>query len=273
MKEAYEIFRKCFPDMPMTMDIFKELCEADRCILFKVRSGDKTVGFAMIKENEIKLMCVLPEYQRMGYGHALLEMSEGAASDHGSSVTVGSPGSRLFIGSPADTAGFFERFGYTFEEPVYAEMSGDTALLTAPEYAPREDIHFEVRQADDIIRKAVAAVEDDWVQFFDGGEVFCAVDGDRIASFCIIEENARCLISDGSTNVGVVGCVGTVPEYRRQGIGLETVYLASMELRRRGCGRIFIHYTHVYDWYAKIGFRTFLKLRIGGKQGKGSFPK
>ena len=48
--------------------------------------------------------------------------------------------------------------------------------------------------------------------------------------------------------------------------GLKMVELAARELYSRGCERIFIHYTGVYDWYAKIGFRTGLMLRLGGKE-------
>lgn len=268
MKEIYEIFCKCFPNLPMTMETFRELSEADSCTVSKAAAGDKTVGFAMTKENEIKLICVLPEYQRMGYGRALTELSaEAASKKYGKYLWVGDTGSRLFIGAPEETAGFFEKMGFDFDAPAFAEMSGDEAQLTEPDFPLPGNIRFDIRQTDDVIRKAVAEVDDDWVQYFDRGEVFCAVtlDGD-IAAFCSIEEEAVCLLTDGNTNVGIVGCVGTVPKYRRQGIGLWMVYLASKELFRRGCGKIFIHYTYVYDWYARLGFRTFMRLLTGGRR-------
>jgi len=58
--------------------------------------------------------------------------------------------------------------------------------------------------------------------------------------------------------VGVPGCVGTVPRFRRQGIGLKMVALACEELRKMGCDTGFIHYTGVAHWYARLGFQTFL---------------
>ena len=103
------------------------------------------------------------------------------------------------------------------------------------------------------------------MQYFDGVEVFCGYSGGKIASFCILDDDVDCLFSDG-TRVGSIGCVGTVPPFRRRGIGLKMVELAARELYRRGCDKIFIHYTGVYDWYAKIGFKTGIMLRLGGKK-------
>ncbi|MDE6592180.1 MAG: GNAT family N-acetyltransferase, partial [Oscillospiraceae bacterium] len=86
------------------------------------------------------------------------------------------------------------------------------------------------------------------------------------ASFCILEDDVICLLSGDGEKVGSIGCVGTVPKFRRQGIGLKMVSLAAEELKKQGCGKVFIHYTHVYDWYARLGFKPFLKLKMGGKK-------
>ncbi len=263
----YEIFGKCFPMLKMGEDTFKELCEIEECAVFTVKSGDEIVGFAMTRDNEIRLICVEPEYQRQGFGRTLLELAEGAVKDRSSEVTAGSPGSRLFIGAPEETAGFFERFGYNLKG-TFAEMTGDTAALVQPEHEPKGNVRFEFRAADTDIINAVREVEDDWAQYFGEGEIFCGVCGDEIASFCIVEEDVTCLLSGDGARVGSIGCVGTVPKFRRRGIGLKMVSLAAEELKKRGCDKIFIHYTHVYDWYAKLGFRPFLKLKMGGKNSE-----
>ena len=103
------------------------------------------------------------------------------------------------------------------------------------------------------------------MQYFADGEVICAVSGGDIAAFCILEEDVSCVLSGGTSKMGSIGCVGTVPEFRRHGIGLEMVKRASAELLGRGSDRIFIHYTGVYDWYARLGYHTNLWLRLGGK--------
>ena len=59
--------------------------------------------------------------------------------------------------------------------------------------------------------------------------------------------------------IGGPGCVGTVPEYRRQGIGLRLVQLATGILKDQGYDLSYIHYTAVAPWYAKLGYQTVLK--------------
>ena len=108
--------------------------------------------------------------------------------------------------------------------------------------------------------RAVGEVEEDWVAYFDGAKhVYCATLGGEIASFCLVDEESECLLSDGKSKVGVVGCVGTVPRFRRRGIGLRMVAHASEILRDLHCDLCFIHYTEVAHWYEKLGYKTFLK--------------
>lgn len=115
------------------------------------------------------------------------------------------------------------------------------------------------------LKKAVAETVPDWVQYFGGSKVFCGFCGGEIASFCITEEWEPSVVSDGVHRTGAVGCVGTVPRFRRQGIGLKMVALAAEELKKQGFGKCFIHHTGVYDWYEKIGCRTVLWELFGKK--------
>ena len=111
----------------------------------------------------------------------------------------------------------------------------------------------------------VGSVDIDWEQYFCEGECFCAYLGGKIASFCLVEDDVTCLFSDSHSRVGSIGCVGTVPAFRRRGLGLTMVAEASRLLLERGCDRIFIHYTGVYDWYAKLGYQTRVWVRLGVK--------
>ena len=64
----------------------------------------------------------------------------------------------------------------------------------------------------------------DWVPYFSRGtRILCAFDTGHIVSFCILDDMGT---YDG-VHIGGPGCVGTVPEYRKRGIGLETVRLAT----------------------------------------------
>ena len=90
--------------------------------------------------------------------------------------------------------GFFER-GYIKdlkEEWIYAELAMDLRKelpVTEPVPCPG-NIAFKRFEGDiETLKKAVAEVDKDWVQYFDeGGSYFCAYDGDEIAAFCCLGE-------------------------------------------------------------------------------------
>lgn len=251
----YEIFLQCFPEMKLSESQFNALSGIERGNVFKC-SG----GFAVTCGNTLRLLCVLPEMRGNGLGTSLLKRTEKHIISVGyDRAELGGTDSELFIGAPESAADFFRKRGYSLTDRV-AEMYGTPETLrTAPE-APAD---FGLFHGDGLI-DAVSAVEPEWTQYFNGGEIFCGTVGGKIASFCIIDDDMECLFSDGS-RIGSIGCVGTVPEFRRRGIGLKMVELAARELYRRGCGKIFIHYTDVYDWYSRLGFKTGYMLYLGGK--------
>ena len=252
----YEIFMNCFPDFRLTERQFQELSGLENCTLFRDENG-----FAAVYGNAVRLLCVLPDKRGNGIGSSLLVRAEDHIRDHGyPRAALGGTSSRLLIGTPVECAEFFKKRGYTLTDRV-AEMYGTPYTLGS---APQAAAEFGFCKGS-ALEQAVAAVDPDWVQYFGDGEIFCGTVREEIASFCIIEDDVDCIFSD-SSRFGSIGCVGTVPEYRRRGIGLKMVELAARELYSRGCEKIFIHYTGVYDWYAKLGFRTGLMLFLGDKQ-------
>lgn len=132
-----------------------------------------------------------------------------------------------------------------------------------------EDISFGFYNGDkDALKAAVAKVDEDWVQFFDGGRIFCGYCGGEIASFCIVDDMGEHDVNGRSFRVGGPGCVGTVPEYRRRGIGLAMVARVTKILADEGFDISYIHYTGVADWYAKLGYKTIVKWDRNGVFGK-----
>lgn len=273
-KELYLIFSRCFPRIPLDEESFYALSRigaADgRVTVFTAEESGRTVGFAALEADKLRLLCVLPEARNRGFGTRLLGQAEQAARLSGFRVlTVGGTDSALLIGAAEESVGFFEKRGYRLGEQV-AEMAGETARLRAA--APAEGVSFGFyRGSAERLSAAVRAVDEDWVQYF-GEEtiaenaVFYAYMGEEIASFCILGEDERCLLSDGKNQIGSIGCVGTVPSFRRKGIGLDMVSRAAEILKSRGCTKIFIHYTGVAHWYARLGFETFLRVRLGEKR-------
>ena len=111
------------------------------------------------------------------------------------------------------------------------------------------------------LHQAVAQVDENWVQYFNEEDRFyCAFDGDKIIAFCCLSEMGEYK----GLRVGGPGCVGTIPAYRKQGIGLEMVRLATKQLQKDGYGLSWIHYTHLDSWYMKLGYEPVLRWNRDG---------
>ena len=111
---------------------------------------------------------------------------------------------------------------------------------------------------DPIMQKAIKDVEEDWLEFFneDSDEkVFCAFDGDKIASFCSLGPFG----TYKGLKIAGPGCVGTVPEYRRKGIGLKMVQKATQILKDQGYDISYIHWTTFVKWYGRLGYKTIVR--------------
>ena len=114
------------------------------------------------------------------------------------------------------------------------------------------------------LHAAVRQVEDDWVEYFNEGDrVYCAFDGDKVVSFCLLDQFGQY----AGLRIGAPGCVGTIPAYRKQGIGLKMVQNATAILKEEGYDLSYIHYTAVGHWYARLGYQTILRWNSQGIVG------
>lgn len=157
--------------------------------------------------------------------------------------------------------GFFEKPNIRDLPPdrVFEEMaldlrdySTDSVELPVP-----EGVSFGFYTGDlEALRQQVARVDATWPTFFgEGDRVYCAFAEGRLASFCMLEDMGE----HGGLRIGGPGCVGTLPEFRRRGIGLKLVQNATAIFRAEGYDVAYIHFTGVAPWYAKLGYRTVLK--------------
>lgn len=93
--------------------------------------------------------------------------------------------------------------------------------------------------------------------------VFCAFCDGRIAAFCFVSTDVQCILkAGGSGAVGGIRCVGTLPEFRGRGVGLRMVDLATLYLKNQGCSRVYIDYTLIDKWYAKLGYEDFARFSL-----------
>lgn len=142
-----------------------------------------------------------------------------------------------------------------------AEMSLDVGGYTE-KTAPIPGITFGRFDGDvETIRAIVRQVEPDWAKYFsEDSFIFCAYANGEPISFCLVDELADgCMLARPGIKVGSIGCVGTLPAHRGHGIGLRMVDLATLLLRDAACDKIYISYTHIDHWYAKLGYEVFAR--------------
>lgn len=266
----YEIFAECFPRFATGEDIFGRLTKINDVHSIEHYEDGTLAGYALIDRNALRLLCVLPQFRGQGIGTKLLTQAEEYVKAAGyNDILTGGASSGLFIGAPEESWGFFREHGYVSEGQC-DEMTQYLSDFNISDYDFRsyDNVHYDWYRGDEQkLLDAVADVAGDWVQYFRGNKnVYCGFCGDDVACFCIIDNNMECMLSDGENTVGAVGCVGTVHKFRKRGIGIKMVALATDILKNRGAEQSFIHYTGVADWYAKIGYKTLMTAYFGRKE-------
>lgn len=149
-------------------------------------------------------------------------------------------------------------------ENIYVEQVMDlhTYDPEALELTCPAHITFGLYQGDmESLHETIRLVEEDWTaDYNEGDSVYCAFDGDKVVSFCLLDDFGEY----NGLRLGAPGCVGTIPEYRKQGIGLKMVQKATGMLKDMGYDLGYIHYTSVGHWYARLGYETILHWNAAG---------
>ncbi len=275
--EIYKLFLKCFPQFDMPEDIFLKLLDADNCTLIPYYEQETLAGCAAVRNDCIRLLCVHPDYRGKNIGGKLLRDCEKMILANGYKCAVLGGDSELFIGAvtPEEQwsdmhSRFFEREGYTAANGCIemkmklSDFNYDTLDIPA---CP-DDVTFGYIGEEDkeSLYKAVNKVNPEWLEYFTfSSPIYAAKRNGEIAGFCIVDLNADTIISNGSNNVGMIGCVGVIPEMRRNGIGLAMVANATRDIKSKGCDDAFIHYTYLDWWYGRLGYKTFLRYWFGKK--------
>lgn len=84
LEELYKIFKECFPATLISKEEFeKKLDFNDSKVLKEYDENNNLIGYSIIRENCISLICVKPEFQRKGHGTKLLLESEGKIRESG----------------------------------------------------------------------------------------------------------------------------------------------------------------------------------------------
>lgn len=246
----YEIFRDVFPTLNVTEEQFLHITDIDNCAVFREENG-----FACMKENRIVFIGVAEKSRGQGVGKRLLSQCENHAKEQGFD-RIGASG--FITGIPHTGIDFFAASGYEIGGTA-VEMGMDLNGFT-PKLSETDITYDFLKDRHDELIKAVAYVDEEWVQYFsEDSNIYCGFKNGEIACFCLVDYDAECILSDENSKVASIGCVGTVPKFRRNGYGLKMVENATLISKEKGCNKGFIHQTHLESWYGKLGYKTVIK--------------
>lgn len=274
----YQIFKECFPELPVDEKYFYSLFQYDECSILCKYVLNELAGFAAIRGNRIILLCVAPEYRHQGLGRQLVEESENLISKNGyPTVILGGTDSKLFLGAPTGETEWYNKKNHFFEKCGYSADHGCLEMIMSlqdfnldqqniPISLPGITYEYWGKEDKAELLDAVKEVDEDWVQYFQqNGSFYVAMDQGKCVGFTILSFNDDTLYSNGTNIVGNVGCVGVIPSRRKNGVGLAMVAHATNELKKHGCDISYIHYTYLDQWYGKLGYKPFLWYWFGYK--------
>jgi len=160
--------------------------------------------------------------------------------------------------------GFFDRSSIQalpseqWAEEMILDLHGDFPCARTPD----GEVTFGFWDGEDLpaLHAAVREVIPEWTEYFrKDSRCYCAFAEGKIVSFCLMDDMGTHELNGKKVRVAGPGCVGTIPSFRRRGVGLKMIENATRIFRDSGYDYSYIHYTGVAPWYAKLGYEVILR--------------
>lgn len=269
-REIYELYCRCFPHFYMDFEPFcRRLSLTGPCQRVLHREGGTLAGFCLTSPGAIRLLCVDKPFREKGIGSALLAKAEEIRRGDSQRLSLGLGDSYLFQGVPLleeNMPAFFEHRGYAAPW-VSEDLTLNKSPLPAPPCAPGMAFRLAVPEDRPALLEAVDKVDSDWVPYFAESDspVLLACQDGKLLGFAFVGASDEVFAPAPGTRMAAIGCVGVVPEARCQGIGLKMVETAAQNLMEQGFDEVYIGYTHLAHWYARLGFAQRVRCWMGEK--------
>lgn len=235
-------------------------------------------------EATLILLAVLPDCRRLGVATRLIRDLRLAFNAKGiETVTLGAGASQpLWHGVPLSLPGaiaFFESQGCVLDEAsddLVRDISDFSAPTTLLEHACRYGVHFESLSADSTARLLLFEKTHFpyWRPFFSAAiaskslrDILIAQRRGEIIGSTLLSEAPDCPGAQWAQRLGprlgALGVIGVAPEHRGRGVGLALAAYAVQRLQSRGVQTCFLHWTHLRNWYGRLGFQVWEEYRLG----------
>lgn len=271
MKELYSLYKSCFEGADIAAeDAFEDALSGNRHekIIRKTDQSGRLIGAAITVENAVAAIFVDKNSRGQGIGTELLEAAEKHILSQGHKTAV-LGGMVIYQGAPVcgDNISFFEKRGYAggyFSVNMAASLEDFNVsgldIYPTPEYIR---FRYEKPGEHERLERAIEKVDPKWVQYFTEPspksrmKTLIAEDirTGAIAGFVTTEPNSAAF-EHGGLITGTMGCVGVVPEYRREGIGLRMVADGMQRLKEQGDQAVELTYIVLTDWYSRLGLKV-----------------
>ncbi len=272
MREIYDVFRQCFPYIPMSYSVFEKKLYG--CRIEKKSIHDVCVAFSAVSHNVVVLLCVHPDYQLAGLGTELLRKSEKFICEQGfDKIILGRSQNDIFFGAVMDELShiFFKKHGYfAYNGNLCMSLkSSDFCyqdFIKKNPYPDGTEIILCSEEMSKYLYDVIKIVEPKWAEnHFDFKNIIISVTNGTVNGFLVFDDDADTLITTDTNRVGLLRYVGVLTEYRRKNIGKNLIAYGIYHLSSIGCTDLFINYTALDQWYSKIGFEEFIWYWMGEK--------
>jgi beta-N-acetylhexosaminidase len=255
-----------------------------------VAEDDRAIGFVATQAHAelggLLVVLVDPSHRRRGVGRALHDQALEHLRGLGLRTIRLAPGpaSYFWPGVPTDLPeawAFFRALGWTSDERA-VDLVLDLATYATPawvlERAAALGATFAPATMDDA--DSVASFErahlPGWERFFaapfasgEPSDVMVARGPDGVVLGTVLVHGPDAAWHGPLTwarrlgeRCGAVSAVGVAREARGRGVGLALVAQATELLRARGLARSYVGWTWLRDWYARLGYRTWMEYHV-----------
>lgn len=269
----YELYSRCFPELPVSYRTFLQTLRPERGQIFAQWDKGSLIGYALAHGSSVAMLCVEESHRRQGIGGWLMAQAEAAACRQSQPrMTLGQGAHYLFQGVPDSPAvDFFRERGYRAQwYSVNMELSLKEFSLEKLNIPPApKGLSYRFAEASDRapLLAAVKEAKSTWTSIFERctDPVYLAVMDGEIAGFAILDPSGGRFVQPGQ-QVGSIGCVGVVPAWREQGIGLQMVAHGAEWLKSQGSTQVELRYTWLENWYGRLGFTTTCRQWMAEKE-------
>lgn len=279
-KRIYDLFCRCYEGVFCTEKQAGEILQKEENILFCREKEGKLIGAAVVYQNTVLLLCVLPGERRKGIGSLLLKQAEEHIRNQGyNACKLCEAGIYLTPGAPMypGNAEFFEKRGYRHS---WGSEECVDMILEIQNFRDREasvgcarnGIIYRLAETADR-EKVVACVRDalsEFAVFYEPEQLYNQGAGERVLLAENGEEICGAVLVDFSGEIpgmGRLSCTSVRPAYARRGIATDMVRIGTAMLKEAGMRSSFIGYTYtgIVPLYARSGYHISMKYFMGKK--------